>query len=206
MSVDKFGRFYTGSLDKFGRYGIERASGEILGISKPSDRQYSDTSIALYDSNKRFSNYVTYTKKSGVITKVTIPSTYTLLVDEIVATPGYELPIKENAKLRVHKRIDDKSAKFNITIVVKSFDDAKEVIFTAEVRFTNCRVFRFLQGSGEITQQHLPNPTEILINGTRIGSQLVGKKLVYNDVLSFYPPNSDSNCDFFFLIRSPVQK
>lgn len=212
MPVDKFGRFYTGSLDKFGRYqsyGAEQANNEIVGIpletARLSGDQYSDTSFALYGASNRYSNYRVYTNKTGIIMGIAIPNSCTLFVDEIPVTLDHFMPIKKDAKLRLYKRIEDTTMKAIILIKVKGLDDQFETVFKDECVFGNCRVFRFLQDSGVVIQEHLPDPTAIFLNGVHIGPSIVGRRLAYKDVLSFYPPNGDSECEIFFVIRSPIQ-
>lgn len=214
MSIDKFGRFYMGSLDKFGRYnpyGVDAMKsdgivGKPLETPKPQN-YYSETNIALYGANNRYSDYRNYTNKTGMILDVSIPKDCTLFVDEIPVTLEREMPIKNGAKIRLYKRIEgNKSTNATINIKVKSLVDEKELTFKDDVSFRICKVFRFLQDSGEVTWEHLPSPTVIFINGINIGHNIVGRRLIFNDVLSFYPPNGDRDCEIFFIIKSPIQK
>lgn len=204
MPVDKFGRFYSGSLDKFGRYGIEQASNEIVG--KPletSKDQYSDATIALYDSNNRYSNYVRYTGEPGKLHHLKIPKNYLLYLSEEPVTTTFPHNFTKGDNLRLYKKVDDTSTEATAKVNIKD-SGGKIVKYDFIFTFRDSRVFRFLQDSGVVAYEYLPTSTSIFLNGSHIGHTLIGKKLVLNDVLTFHPPQ-DINSEIFFTIRSPLQ-
>lgn len=211
MSVDKFGRFYTGSLDKFGRYhpyGLDQTRSEVVGkpleIPKPTSpkKLFSETTVALYGANRKYSEYVTYNGNSGKITTFSVPEDCILLLDD---QPLYNKlkPIRKGQKLRLYTKNSDIHGKKDIVVNVLG-SNKKTVQHKFSVSFLECRVFRFLQQKGKIVKDYLPGSCVCFVNGHQVGKSLVGLELIFNDTISIYPTDKDSECESFFVIRSPV--
>lgn len=218
MPVDKFGRFYTGSLDKFGRYhpyGIDHAKepvkkDEIVGAPLESpkhvpEKHYSETTIALYGTTDRYSEYKTYEGDGGVIVGFSVDDKYSVLLNDKLIVENITWNIKKGDTIRLYKKVKSNNKKATFTLLINRSPSKTETSFVGTVNFNNnCRVFRFLQDSGVVVKANLSNISFIYLNGKWLSRKLEGQELVSRDVITFIADSKDTECELFFVIRSPV--